>query len=189
MTPGRPAAIGPTAPLRRRFASLGYESLLLFGIGLIPAVVGTVFFALTGQRHPWQSETTVRIFALVVYGVYFVWFWSSRGQTLAMQTWRIGLTTSDGARVSQGRALARYMVACVGWLALPVGVAHFAGLSPWPTLAGVAAWILAYALLSLAEPDRQFWHDRLCGTRLVDLRERRKPAVERGPTAATERPR
>ena len=34
----------------------------------------------------------------------------------------------------------------------------------------VAAGIVGYALLALAEPDRQFWHDRVCATRLIDTR-------------------
>ncbi len=158
----------PAPPLARRMAAFCYEALLLFGISLIPAVVGTVFFAQTGQRHPWQGETTVRLFALAVYAIYFVYFWSARGQTLAMQTWGIRITTAGGSRLSQGRALARYLVCSLVWLGLPALAAEAAGLSPGHGLALVAAWIAAYALLALAEPSHQFWHDRLCGTRLVD---------------------
>ena len=40
----------------------------------------------------------------------------------------------------------------------------------WQALAAVAVGVIAYALLALLHPQRQFWHDALCGTRLVDAR-------------------
>jgi len=148
-------------------ASFGYEALLLFGLALIPGVLGAVFFAQTGQRHPLQSDAALRIYAFVLYGVYFVWFWSRRGQTLAMQTWRIRVVTVAGAPLSQRRALARYLACCIAWFALPTALA--AGLH-WPPRTGLLAlgvWFCVYPLLALFARDRQFWHDRACGTRLV----------------------
>ena len=41
------------------------------------------------------------------------------------------------------------------------------------TLAAVGLWFGVYALLALLAPGRQFWHDRLCGTRLVPAGEPR----------------
>ena len=35
------------------------------------------------------------------------------------------------------------------------------------TLVAVGAWIVVYAALSRLHPEGQFWHDALCGTRLV----------------------
>ena len=163
-------AMHKTAPLGRRMAAFVYEALLLFGLGLVPGALGALFFAQTGQRNPLQSETALQVFALVFYGIYFVWFWSARGQTLAMQTWRIRLQTGAGRPPSQGRALARYAACCMLWFALPALAAGAAHLRPLASLGLVGAWIACYALLALAEPDRQFWHDRLCGTRLVDAR-------------------
>ena len=158
------------APLGRRMAAFVYEALLLFGLGLVPGALGALFFAQTGQRNPLQSETALQVFALVFYGIYFVWFWSARGQTLAMQTWRIRLQTADGLPPGQGRALARYAACCALWFALPALAAGAAHLRPLASLGLVGAWIVFYALLALAEPGHQFWHDRLCGTWLVDAR-------------------
>ena len=172
--PAVPAALAgaapKTAPLGRRMAAFVYEALLLFGLGLIPGALGAIFFAQTGQRNPLQGETALQVFALVFYGIYFVWFWSARGQTLAMQTWRIRLQAADGRPPSQGRALSRYTACCALWFALPALAAGAAHLRPLASLGLVGAWIVFYALLALAEPERQFWHDRLCGTRLVDAR-------------------
>ena len=179
MTPGGDAqAPQGAAPVRapsltRRMACFVYESLLLFGIALIPAIVGTLFFAQTGQtgRHAsLQSESALRAFALMVYGVYFIGFWSARGQTLAMQTWRIRVVDAAGNRVTQLRALARYIACCIAWFAPATLVAWWLHLPPWPTLYAVALGIVGYALLALAAPGRQFWHDIACGTRLVDAR-------------------
>ena len=175
MTPGGAGPAPEVTPVRtpgltRRMACFVYEAMLLFGLGLIPGVLGALFFAQTGQRDPLQSETVLRIFAWVFYGVYFVWFWSARGQTLAMQTWHIRLVCASGERPTQVRALARYIACCVAWFApatIAAGVLH---LRPWPSLGLTAAGIAIYALLALAEPSRQFWHDRLCGTRLIDAR-------------------
>ena len=175
MTPDRGAAAppvaaaGPAPALLRRMTCFVYEAMLLFGIALVP-VLGTPFFAQTGQSHPLQSEGVVRAFALVVYGIYFVGCWSVRGQTLAMQTWRIRVVDGDGARLSQARALARYVACCVAWFGPATGVAAALRLSPWSTLGAVVLGIVIYALLALAAPGRQFWHDIVCGTRLMDTR-------------------
>ena len=171
--------VGPAPSLARRMICFVYEATLLFGIALVPAVIGTLFFAQTGQGHPLQSETVVRAFALVVYGIYFVGCWSIRGQTLAMQTWRIRVVAADGSRLSQVRALARYVACCIAWFAPATLVAAALHLKPWPTLAAIVLGILLYALLALAAPGRQFWHDVVCGTRLTDIRAEPAPAPAR----------
>jgi uncharacterized RDD family membrane protein YckC len=160
----------PTPSLIRRMACFVYESMLLFGIGLVPGALGALFLAQTGQRNPLQSETALRLFAWILYGIYFAWFWSARGQTLAMQTWHIRVVSAAGERVTQLRALARYVACCFVWFGPATIAARMLHLQPWPSLGLTAAGIVGYALLALAEPDRQFWHDRLCGTRLIDSR-------------------
>ena len=61
------AVVAPS--LRRRMAAFVYEGLLLFGIGLVPGAIGALFFALTGQHHPLQSETSLRVITLFIYAV------------------------------------------------------------------------------------------------------------------------
>ena len=126
--------------------------------------------AQTGQHGVLQSPTALRVFAWIFYGIYFVWFWSRRGQTLAMQTWRIGLVTAAGQRPSQARALARYVACCIAWFAPSTAATFALGLPPATALALAAAWVAVYALSARAAPGRQFWHDLACGTRLVDTR-------------------
>lgn len=161
------AADDLTAPgLGRRMAAFLYEGLLLFGIGLVPGAVGAAFVALIGHQHPLQSEAALRAFTLLIYAVYFTWFWSVRGQTLAMQTWQIRVVTRNGTPLTQRRALLRFIASCA-WFAPAAALAAFNGWTRWQALGAVAIGVLAYALLALLHPQRQFWHDVLCDTRLV----------------------
>ncbi len=161
------SAVALLAPsLKRRMACFVYEGMLLFGVGLIPGVVGAIWSAQTGQRHPLQPETALRWFAFIVYGLYFVGFWSTRGQTLAMQTWHIRLVTRRAERVSRRRALARYLAAYV-WFAPAALLAAASHWTPWESLLAIAVGVVTYALLTFLHPQRQFWHDQLCGTRLI----------------------
>ena len=162
------AVVGATPGLKRRMASFVYEGLLLFGIGLIPGVIGALFVALTGHEHPLQSYTALRAITLMIYAVYFSWFWSTRGQTLPMQTWHIRVVTAQGEPLSQPRALARFIASCA-WFAPAAALASINHWTRWQGLAAIGIGVVAYALLALLHPQRQFWHDALCGTRLVNV--------------------
>ena len=154
--------------LKRRMASFVYEGLLLFGIGLIPGVTGALLVALTGNQHPFQSDSTLRVMTLFIYAAYFTWFWSVRGQTLPMQTWHIHVVTANGGRLSPWQALARFAASCA-WFAPAALLAAANGWTRWHGLVAVSIGVVAYALLALLHPQRQFWHDALCGTRLITV--------------------
>ncbi|OYY62814.1 MAG: hypothetical protein B7Y51_07720 [Burkholderiales bacterium 28-67-8] len=162
------AAVASAVPsLKRRMACFVYEGMMLFGIGLIPGAIGALFTALTGNTHPLQSDAALRVIAFVIYGVYFTWFWSRRGQTLPMQTWHIRLVTLSGQPLTQQRALMRYVASCA-WFAPATALAALNHWTRWDALAAVGVGVVAYALLALLHPQRQFWHDALCGTQLID---------------------
>ena len=160
------AALAAAPSLSRRMACFVYEGLILFGIGLIPGAVGALFVALTGHRHPLQSDASLRIISFAIYAVYFTWFWSAHGQTLPMQTWHIRVVTAQGAPLTQPRALMRFLASCA-WFAPAALLASVNGWTRWQGLAAIAVGVVAYALLALLHPQRQFWHDALCGTRLI----------------------
>jgi uncharacterized RDD family membrane protein YckC len=149
--------------LKRRMACFVYEALILFGIGLIPGAIGALFVAVTGREH----GVELRYIAFIVYGLYFTWFWSRRGQTLPMQTWRIRVVTAAGLPLTQWHALARYFAAWA-WIAPAWALARLNGWAGKEMFAAIGVGIVAWALLALLHPQRQFWHDALCGTRLVD---------------------
>ncbi|MEQ1683514.1 MAG: RDD family protein [Burkholderiaceae bacterium] len=166
------AATAAAPSLTRRMACFVYEGMILFGIGLIPGAIGALFVALTGHQHPLQSDTALRVITFTIYAVYFTWFWSVRGQTLPMQTWHIRVRTAQGAPLSQPRALMRFLASCA-WFAPAAVLASVNGWTRWQGLGAIAVGVVAYALLALLHPQRQFWHDALCGTRLIDERPRK----------------
>lgn len=163
--PGRPDM--PAPGLWRRMACFVYEGVLLFGVLMI---AGYLFSSLTQQRHALQGRHGLQAFLFLVLGIYFVWFWSHGGQTVAMKAWHIRLVDRHGAAVTQARALARYVLSWL-WFLPALAALYLAGLRGGAATAGVLlAGVVGYALLALTNRERQFWHDMVCGTRLVTWR-------------------
>jgi uncharacterized RDD family membrane protein YckC len=155
---------GIAPPIKRRLACFLYEGVLLFGVVM---VAGLVYSTLTNQRHALIGTTGLQAFLFVVLGIYFVGFWTRTGQTLAMLTWHIRLVTRDGQPVGKLRATCRYVLSWL-WFLPALAALHFSGLKGgWPAFTAMLAGVLAYAALAWLRPDRQFWHDVVCGTRLV----------------------
>jgi uncharacterized RDD family membrane protein YckC len=148
-------------------ASFVYEGLLLFGVVMM---AGFVFSGLTQQRHALQGMHGLQAFVFAVLGLYFVWFWSKTGQTLAMKTWHVRLVDRGGHPVSKPRALLRYLLSWIWFLPALAAAALMntpGGAGLWGSLAGGVVLVAAAAHWS---PDRQFVHDLICGTRLIDCR-------------------
>lgn len=156
-----------TPSVRRRLAAFLYEGVLLFGVVMIG---GLLFSVLTNQRHALQGATAMQAFLFVLLGLYFAGFWTRSGQTLAMQTWHVRLVMRDGSRLRWGRALVRYLLSWL-WFAPALVALQLSGLQGgWPATGALVAGVLAYAALTRLHPDRQFWHDAVCSTRLVTWR-------------------
>lgn len=153
--------------LRRRLAAFLYEGVLLFGVLMI---AGYLYSSLTQQRHALHGKAGLQAFLFVVLGIYFTWFWSHGGQTVAMKAWHVRLVDAAGRPVTQARALARYVLSWLWFLpallAIWLADLHGGGVIFGMLLAGV----LGFACLSFLRADRQFWHDAVCGTRLVTWR-------------------
>jgi uncharacterized RDD family membrane protein YckC len=161
-----PAAF-ETPGLARRLAAFVYEGVLLFGVLMI---AGYLYSSLTQQRHALQGQSGLQAFLFVVLAIYFVWFWSHGGQTVAMRAWHVRMVTVSGGAVTPLRALARYLLSWL-WFAPALLAAHTAGLqSAAQIFILVFVGVIAYALLAFLHPQRQFLHDVVCGTRLVTWR-------------------
>lgn len=156
----------PTPSLRRRAASLLYEGVVLFGVSLLPGILATLAAGLAPRALPtaWLAQAI----GFVCFGLYFVWCWTRSGQTLPMQTWRLRVVTADGRPLSSRRAWLRYLAAWL-WVAPAIVLAHLAGWDRGWALGAACAWALLYGSLAAFSPHRQFLHDALCGTRLVQL--------------------
>ena len=153
-----------TPSLRRRMACWLYEGMLIFGVMFI---ADYLFSTLTQTRHALDNRHSQQFFLFVVFGIYFVWFWS-HGQTLAMKTWHIRVTDLKGGALTQQRALWRYVLSWL-WFLPPLAASWMFNIEVRNSLIIAAGWILFWALLSRLHPRRQFLHDALAGTRLVSF--------------------
>ena len=137
----RPEA--PRAPgLLRRFACAVYELLILAALVLMATFP---YLAIAGDSTDGLRRSLLQGYVVLVVGIYLVGFWTRGGQTLAMKTWRIRVERRDGGPVDLPRAIRRYAFAVLG--------------------AGIFGVGFFWAFL---DRDRQFLHDRLAGTRLLD---------------------
>jgi uncharacterized RDD family membrane protein YckC len=162
-----------TPGVARRLACFIYEGVLLFGVVM---AAGLIYGVVTQQRHALAGKLGLQLFVFVVVGLYFVWFWTRSGQTLAMQTWQVRLVTREGAAVKRLRALCRYLLAWL-WFVPGLATLYLTGLhGGWPAFGVLAAGVLAYAGLAWLHPDRQYWHDAVCRTRLVTWQLPKRPA-------------
>jgi uncharacterized RDD family membrane protein YckC len=140
-----PHGPSPYAGLAVRLAGLLYDALLTVPLLFVG---GWLFLAFTRDAASPGMHALFRVWLLLVLGVYFIYCWR-RGQTLAMKTWRLRLVDSGGALPSTRQAVARYLLAVLGLGLLGAGF-----------------------LWALVDPQRQFLHDRLVGTRIVRLHRR-----------------
>lgn len=147
-------------------ASWLYEALLLFAMGLIATLVFSVAIDMRSGMDP--RRWLLQGFLAVVFGIYFSFFWS-KGQTLPMKTWRITVVDRHGQRLTQGRALLRY-VFCSIWVLPPLAALASRQFTVAQLSVIFFGWVAVWAVLSRFHPQGQFWHDAWAGTRLVDAR-------------------
>lgn len=149
--------------LTRRMACMLYESMLVFGIVFAAALV----FSIAGQMRSGMDPRRPMLlaFLVIVLGLYFGWCWS-KGQTLAMRTWKIRIVDRHGRPVGLLRAMFRYACSWV-WALPPMAFVAPMHLPASGIAAAVLGWVALWALASQVQRDKQFWHDILAGTRLV----------------------
>jgi uncharacterized RDD family membrane protein YckC len=160
------------AGLARRLAALLYESSLL---GALAILLGFVLLPLVGP--PGTPAAGGRLALLtpaaraasftclfVLCAGYCVWLWSGGRRTLPMKTWRLARHAPAGAAPGVARAGLRYLA---WWIGPACAIAAYAALRH----GGHDLWALALLAMNyawaLVDPDRQFLHDRIAGTRIV----------------------
>jgi len=161
---GSPAAVR-TPTIKRRLMAMLYDLMLITAVEFF---VNFLFIFATGNRQaPVYRYLGIALF-FVVAAAYFIHAWHGSGFTLAMKTWRIKLVKVGHARVPFPAALLRHVLAW-GWV-LPALFASYAlKLSHGQTGIALALGVVAWALTAFLHKDRQFLHDRLAGTRLIEL--------------------
>lgn len=128
--------------LGRRLASAAYDFLLLLGVVAVAVILPHMLIGLV--FHVIAPGPVLVAHLIIVLACYFLWHWRHGGQTLAMQTWKIRLTSVTGAAPSWRQLILRFLLT-------------------WPSIGCYGAGLV----WALFDRDRQFLHDRLSGTRIV----------------------
>ena len=139
-----------------------YEGVLLFAVAFISAYLHS---SLSQSRHALQNRSALQFFLSVVLGIYFVWFWS-KGQTLAMKTWRIKVVDENLRPLTQRRALLRFIYSWI-WFMPPLALAYLLETRPLQSTLLTLCWIILWALSSKFQREQQFWHDTWAGSKLI----------------------
>ena len=156
----------PAPTIKRRVTVMVYEFFLLFAVQMLAVLV---YLLLTGNRQEPLFQHGLKLWLFLVTGLYFIWCWRDSGHTLAMKTWRIKVVQAGHTRLPWRTAIMRYLLAW-GWFAPALLVCAAFGLHAKGEIAiALAAGIVLWALTAVLDRDRQFLHDRLVGTRQVQL--------------------
>lgn len=168
--PSVPAPPGRPASLARRLGALLYEALLLVamafvaGFLLLPLVSPMVSIDRVPAIPPVFARTIMFCALAGGAAIYYRWCWSEGRRTLPQKTWGLRLTDAAGRSLTRRTALVRY---AAGWIGPVAALAAYGALRP----VGVGPYAGALLLLNyawgLADPSRQFLHDRIAGTRVV----------------------
>lgn len=158
-----PSATLPT--VKRRLISMVYETLLGLAVLFLPLLILEIAIDGSISKTAWHARQAL---AFLVLGAYFIHQWSRNGQTLAMQTWRLKLIRPGHHNVSLQAATVRYLLSWM-WVLPAAVVGALLGLQHWQMLGAVLAGILLWSLTAFLDKDRQFLHDKLAGTRLIQL--------------------
>jgi uncharacterized RDD family membrane protein YckC len=130
------------ASVLRRLTSMLYESLLLAAVLAVGFLFPEVLLGMLTGRAALPGVALAHFVAVA--GLYFVWFWLHGGQTLAMKTWKLRLVdAASGGPLRPLQAVLRFLAA---WPSVCLGI-------------GIL-WVFL-------DPDRQFLHDRIAGSRLI----------------------
>jgi uncharacterized RDD family membrane protein YckC len=134
------------AGLLRRLGAVLYDGMLLLAVLMIATAA---FLPLTGgealdpDAQPALEFVYRAVLVMLIVG-YFGIFWTRRGQTLGMASWRLRIERDDGAALGWRDTALRLAAAVLSWL--PFGLGYL--------------WIAI-------DPQRRAWHDRLSGTRIL----------------------
>ena len=170
MSPAELSAL-PSPQFWRRVSCSLYEQLVLLGvIALTFLVPNLVLGILFGVSLPsWLTF----LYLYAVLGIYFVWYWTKSGQTLAMQTWRVRIIDQQGYNLKRRQAIWRYIYASL-WVLPCIVLQAVLHLEKWQIIemlftVSLFFWPLSIYLDRTGARNRQSLPDRLAGTRLVEL--------------------
>jgi uncharacterized RDD family membrane protein YckC len=141
-----------------------YEGMLLFAVVFISDYL---FSTLSQTRNALDNRHAQQAFLFVILGIYFTWLWA-RGQTLAMKTWRIRVVDAQGRPLTEWHAMRRYLLSWL-WFLPSLLIAWVLDLKGADIGYVMVGWVLVWAWLSRFQRHRQYLHDTLAGTCLINV--------------------
>ena len=170
--------------IRRRICVTLYEMLILLGVWaigyLVPSLLIGILFQV--QVPSWMAFGHV----YVLFGIYFTWYWTKTGQTLAMQTWHVKIVDNQEKLLKRNHALIRYAIASL-WLIPTVLIyiifkyVFFSPLGHWPTIELMFCMVLFFwpltCLFDKSNPQgAQSLADRLANTKFIMVEKKTEEA-------------
>ena len=110
----------PTAPLKRRLAALVYELLLTGAVTSIAALAAGIAAIFLNPVSTRLSMLTTCLILFYAWWLYFRANWHKKGQTLAMQTWKIGLADKNDTQPSLSQLRLRFIWASIFIVFIPL---------------------------------------------------------------------
>ena len=154
----------PSAGLFRRLAVLVYDALMLLAVLFLATALA---LPLTQGEAVDPQHPLFQLYLLAAAFLYFGWFWTHGGQTVAMRAWRLRLRDAAGGPVGWGLALTRFAA-----VLLPVAPALL-WLRSGPEVGyGVMSavvlgcWLCGFLWIAVDREDRA-WHDIVSKTRIT----------------------
>ena len=133
------------ASISRRLAAIIYDSFLVLAIWMIST---TLLVALLTDGEE-IAGPFYQIFLYVEIGIFYIYFWSFKGQTLGMQVWKICTVDRENQLLSLRKCLIRFFYATI--FLIPLGLGFFSILS---------------------NREKLTWYDTASGTRVIYLGKR-----------------
>jgi uncharacterized RDD family membrane protein YckC len=155
----RPQGDFPPASLGRRFAAIGYDTLLCIALLLVTAFayklvlmafIGEARLKALSESGSLDGDPLLSALLFIVLFGFFAKFWTHSGQTLGMQVWGIRVQNADGSGISLLQALLRFMVSIASWLCVGLGF----------------VW-------ALFDKQNLSWHDKYSNSQLVRVPKQR----------------
>lgn len=146
----------PNASFLKRLGGILYDFCLVFSFVAVIAAITLFILQANGLKNIEPDSTLSRVFVLYYIFLsfaFFAWFWTHGGQTLGMRAWKMRVVTAQNRELTMFDALARFGFA----LFLPV----------------------ISQLWSLVDKQGLALHERLSGTKLIDLSAKKNPAVKK----------
>lgn len=164
----------------RRLAAVCYDCLPVLAL-VIVATFPFIPFAQGRVLIPSEVGVLAYLYwfvQLTVTAAFFVYFWTTRGQTVGMLPWRLRLQRPDGSLMTRSEGARRFGLLVLLWA--PFFAGYWFVWGHWSRGAGrtvamaasLLPLVLAYAWIWI-DRDGCALHDRWSGTRMVLLPKRR----------------